>query len=104
MSTSIRQKIRAHREYREFERALRVASPTMRTELMAMAAHQNYNRGPEPASPVTADAAPARPLAAASLSGRARPVLLAPDGERAVVHRRSTARCGRTWILETSAP
>ena len=36
------QKIRAHREYRQFERALRVASPAMRSELMALAAHQNY--------------------------------------------------------------
>ncbi|HTZ44624.1 MAG TPA: hypothetical protein VMB79_12250 [Jatrophihabitans sp.] len=42
--SNIKQRIRAHREYRQFERALRVASPTMRTELMALAAHQNYNR------------------------------------------------------------
>jgi hypothetical protein len=42
--SNIKQKIRAHREYRQFERALRIASPTMRTELIAMAAHQNYNR------------------------------------------------------------
>jgi hypothetical protein len=40
--SSFRQKIRAHREYRQFERALRVASPAMRTELMALSAHQNY--------------------------------------------------------------
>ncbi|HEX2904116.1 MAG TPA: hypothetical protein VHO01_11730 [Jatrophihabitans sp.] len=42
--SSIKQKIRAHREYRQFERALQVASPAMRNELIAMAAHQNYNR------------------------------------------------------------
>ena len=40
--SSFRQKIRAHREYRQFERALRVASPAMRNELMALSAHQNY--------------------------------------------------------------
>ena len=40
--SNFRQKIRAHREYRQFERALRAASPAMRTELMALSAHQNY--------------------------------------------------------------
>ena len=44
MSSSFRQKIRAHREYRQFERALRAASPAMRTELMALSAHHTYNR------------------------------------------------------------
>jgi len=42
--SSIKQKIRAHREYRQFERALRYASPAMHTELVALAAHQSYNR------------------------------------------------------------
>jgi hypothetical protein len=42
-SSSFRQKIRAHREYRQFERALRAASPAMRTELMALSAHHTYN-------------------------------------------------------------
>jgi len=42
--SKFRQKIRAHRQYRQFERALQVASPAMRSELIAMAAHQNYNR------------------------------------------------------------
>ena len=41
--SNFKKKIRAHREYRQFERALRQASPTMQNELMAMAAHQNYN-------------------------------------------------------------
>jgi hypothetical protein len=40
--SSFKQKIRAHREYRQFERALRVASPAMRNELIALSAHQNY--------------------------------------------------------------
>lgn len=42
--SNFKQKIRAHREYRQFERALRASSPAMRNELIAMAAHQNYNR------------------------------------------------------------
>ncbi len=42
--TNFRTKVRAHREYRQFERALRAASPSMQSELLAMAAHQNYNR------------------------------------------------------------
>lgn len=42
--SSFTQKIRARREYRQYERALLTATPAMRTELIAMAAHQNYNR------------------------------------------------------------
>jgi hypothetical protein len=42
--SNIKQRIRVHREQRQFERALQLASPAMRTELIAMAAHQNYNR------------------------------------------------------------
>jgi hypothetical protein len=42
--SNLKQKIRAHREHRQFERALRTASPSMHHELMALAAHQNYNR------------------------------------------------------------
>jgi hypothetical protein len=42
--SNLRQKIRAHREYLQFERALRTASPAMRSELMALSAHQSYNR------------------------------------------------------------
>ena len=42
--SNLKQKIRAHREYRQFERALRTASPSMHRELTALAAHQNYNR------------------------------------------------------------
>jgi hypothetical protein len=42
--SNLKQKIRAHREYRQFERALRVASPAMQSELLAMAAHQNFIR------------------------------------------------------------
>ena len=41
--SNLKQRIRAHREYRQFERALRAASPAMRNELMAISAHQNYN-------------------------------------------------------------
>lgn len=39
----LKQKFRAHREFRQFERALRTASPVMRNELLALSAHQNYN-------------------------------------------------------------
>ena len=39
--SSIKQKIRARRAVRQFERALDTASPAMRTELIAMAARQN---------------------------------------------------------------
>ena len=38
----IKQKIRSRRAYRQYERALIRASPAMRSELLAMAAHQNY--------------------------------------------------------------
>lgn len=41
--TNIKQKLRARREYRKFERALNTASPAMRTELIAMASRQSYN-------------------------------------------------------------
>lgn len=40
---SFTSKIRSRRAHRQFERALRTASPSMRTELTAIAAHQNYN-------------------------------------------------------------
>lgn len=40
----IKQKMRARRAYRQYERALVSASPTMRNELIAMAAHQNYGQ------------------------------------------------------------
>ncbi|HEU5269191.1 MAG TPA: hypothetical protein VFU36_04640 [Jatrophihabitans sp.] len=43
MNGNLKQKIRAHREYRQFERALRTASPALRNELLALSAHQNYN-------------------------------------------------------------
>ncbi len=39
----IKRKFRARRAYRQYERALLSASPTMRSELVAMAAHQNYS-------------------------------------------------------------
>lgn len=42
--SNLKQRIRAHREYRQFEHAMRTASPAMRNELRAIAAHQNYNR------------------------------------------------------------
>jgi hypothetical protein len=42
--SNLKQRIRARREYRQFDRALRTASPAMRNELRALAAHQNYNR------------------------------------------------------------
>ena len=41
--SNLKQKIRAHREYLQFERAFRAASPAMRNELMALSAHPNYN-------------------------------------------------------------
>jgi hypothetical protein len=43
MST-MKQKIRSRREFRQFERALSTASPAMRTELIAMASRQSWNR------------------------------------------------------------
>ena len=43
MST-IKQKIRARRAVRQFERALDTASPAMRNELIAMATRQNGMR------------------------------------------------------------
>jgi hypothetical protein len=42
--SSIKKKIRARRAVREFERVLETASPSMRTELIAMAARQNFMR------------------------------------------------------------
>jgi hypothetical protein len=42
--SNIKQKIRARRAARQFERALDNASPAMRSELLAMAARQNYLR------------------------------------------------------------
>ncbi len=42
--SNLKQRIRKHREFRQYERALRAASPRMRNELMALSAHQNYNR------------------------------------------------------------
>jgi hypothetical protein len=45
MSSRITNKLRQRRDSREFERALRSASPAMQQELLAAAArHQNYNR------------------------------------------------------------
>jgi hypothetical protein len=41
---SIKQKFQARRAYRQYERALLTASPAMRSELLAMAARQNYNQ------------------------------------------------------------
>ena len=38
----IKRKLRARRAYRQYERAVLSASPAMRSELLAMAAHQNY--------------------------------------------------------------
>jgi hypothetical protein len=38
----ISRKIRRRRDSRDFERALRNASPTMRQELYAAASHQNF--------------------------------------------------------------
>ncbi|HEY2044522.1 MAG TPA: hypothetical protein VGH11_17735 [Jatrophihabitans sp.] len=42
--SNIKQKLRHRRSVRQFERALDSASPAMRTELMAMAARQNFSR------------------------------------------------------------
>ncbi len=42
----IKRKIRARRAYKQYERALLSASPAMRSELLAMAAHQNYHAMP----------------------------------------------------------
>ena len=42
MSTNLKQKIRARRAAREFQRALDTATPNMRTELLAMASRQNF--------------------------------------------------------------
>jgi hypothetical protein len=42
--STIKQKIRARRAVRQFERALDTASPAMRSELIAMAARQNVMR------------------------------------------------------------
>ena len=43
-STTFRQKLRARRQSREFERALATATPSMRNELIAIAQHQRYMR------------------------------------------------------------
>jgi hypothetical protein len=40
----IKRKLRARRAYKQYERALLSASPAMRSELLAMAAHQNYHQ------------------------------------------------------------
>jgi hypothetical protein len=40
----IKRKLRERRAYRRYERALRSASPAMRSELLAIAAHQNYHQ------------------------------------------------------------
>ena len=39
---TIKQKIRHRRAVREYQRALATATPTMRNELLAMAARQNF--------------------------------------------------------------
>ena len=41
---SMKQKMRARRANRQFNRALVNASPAMQSELLAIAAHQNWNR------------------------------------------------------------
>jgi hypothetical protein len=41
--TRLTRKIRQRRNVRDFERALRNASPTMRQELYAAANHQNFH-------------------------------------------------------------
>jgi hypothetical protein len=41
---SIKQKYRARRAVRQFERALASASPAMRSELIAIASRQNFHR------------------------------------------------------------
>lgn len=43
-STTIKQKLRQRRQARAFERALHDASPSMQSELLAMAARQNFVR------------------------------------------------------------
>jgi hypothetical protein len=43
LEMDIKRKFRARRAYRQYERALVSASPAMRSELLAMAAHQNYH-------------------------------------------------------------
>jgi hypothetical protein len=43
MST-IKQKLRSRRDVRQFNRALQDASPSMRSELIAIASRQNLNR------------------------------------------------------------
>lgn len=40
--TNIKQKLRARREYRKYERALNTATPAMRAELIAIASRQSY--------------------------------------------------------------
>ena len=42
--SNIKQKIRNRRQVRQFERALDNASPSMRHELIALAARQNFHR------------------------------------------------------------
>jgi hypothetical protein len=42
--SSLKQKIRNRRNSREFNRALQDASPAMRSELIAIASRQNFNR------------------------------------------------------------
>jgi hypothetical protein len=42
MSTNLKQKLRNRRAAREFQRAVERATPNMRTELLAMASHQNF--------------------------------------------------------------
>lgn len=42
--SNLTQKIRARRAYRQYERALISASPAMRSELIAIAAHQNFSQ------------------------------------------------------------
>jgi hypothetical protein len=41
---NIKRKLRDRRAYRQYERALLSASPAMRSELLAIAAHQNYHQ------------------------------------------------------------
>jgi hypothetical protein len=43
-SNRLARKVRAHRQSREFERALRTASPAMQQELMAALTRSNYAR------------------------------------------------------------
>jgi hypothetical protein len=44
MKSRIAQRVRAHRARIDFNRALETAGPSMRQELLAMAAGQNFNR------------------------------------------------------------